>query len=425
LWFFIAAALFLALFLGPLPAQSQQECVMMVSLDGSITPASDDIVEDAITQAEVRGCQALLITLDTPGGGLTETKVITSFIERTPLPVIGYVYPSGATAWSAGTLILMSTDVAAMAPNTIIGSAQPVQIGPTGSEPVNDTKVINAVVALIEDEARTHGRNETAAKEFVTSNLNLNAETAKEYGVIEFVSSNPQSLLEDVNGLHVKNRTLNTSGAEIIVFQPDPRLQALKIISDPLLAGLLVLVGIYALIFGLSNPGLGAELFGVIVLSLGLIGLGFSVNIGAVFLLILGLVLLLLELNSPGFGVFGLTGMICLILGTVLLVPINSPDWFIPADYKRNMLLALFMPSAVIGVFFVIVLYKVAEARRRPHFSEDVLVDEAEALDRIAPRGHVLYNGEYWMAESDEPIEPGETVMVVGKERTRLRVTRK
>ncbi len=161
-----------------------------MKLEDAINPASDDIVLAAIDEAEAGDYQALLLMLDTPGGGLAETTEIIAQIERTDLPVIAYVYPEGATAWSAGTLILLSSDVAAMAPHTIIGSAQPVKLTPTGgTEPINDTKITNAIVALIEEKARAHGRNTTAAKEFVVSNLNLNAEEALEYGVIEYVSS--------------------------------------------------------------------------------------------------------------------------------------------------------------------------------------------------------------------------------------------
>jgi len=399
--------------------------VMVVALDGDITPASDDVVGEAIAEAEARGCEALVITLDTPGGGLTETKEITGLIERTSLPVVGYVYPSGATAWSAGTIILLASDVAAMVPGTIIGSAQPVQIGPTGTEPVNDTKVVNAVVALAEEKARVHGRNTTAAREFVLSNLNLNSEEALEFGVIEIVSPNLESLMEDLDGMEAKNRTLATSGAEIVRFVPSFRLQVLAVLSDPLLAGLLLIVGLYALIFGLSNPGLGAELVGVMTLALGLIGLGFSVNLGALFLIILGLVLLLVELNSPGFGLLGAAGLACMITGSVLLIPIGSTDWYTPAEYKMDAFVALIVPSLVIGAFFVFALYKVAEAKRRPTYSEVMDREVAEVLDRIDTRGHVMYNGEYWAAESDEPIEAGEIVEVVGKERMLLKVRRR
>jgi len=399
--------------------------VMVVTLEGDITPATDDIVREAIVEAEMQGCEALVITLDTPGGGLAETKEITGLVERTSLPVIGYVYPSGATAWSAGTIILLSSDVAAMVPGTIIGSAQPVSIGPTGTEPVNDTKVINAVVALAEEKARVHGRNTTAAREFVLSNLNLNAEEALDLGVIEIVSPNLESLMEDADGMEAKNRTLATRGAEIVRFEPSFRLRVLAVLSDPLLAGLLLIVGLYALIFGLSNPGLGAELVGVITLALGLIGLGFSVNLGALFLIVLGLVLLLVELNSPGFGLLGAAGLACMIVGSILLVPIGSTDWYTPAEYKIDAFVALIVPSLVIGAFFVFALYKVAEARRRPTYSERMEKEEAEALDRIDPRGHVMYNGEYWAAEATESIESGEMVEVLGKERMVLKVRRK
>ena len=402
-----------------------QGCVMVVALDGAITPASDDIVREAIAEAEGRGCEALVVTLDTPGGGLTETKEITGLIERASLPVIGYVYPSGATAWSAGTIILLSSDIAAMVPGTIIGSAQPVQIGPTGMEAVNDTKVINAVVALVEEKARNNNRNTTAAREFVLSNLNLNAEDALRYGVIEHVSPSLGALLEEVDGTEAKNRTLATRGAEVVRFEPSLRLRVLAVLSDPLLAGLLLIVGLYALIFGLSNPGVGAELVGVIVLALGLIGLGFSVNLGALFLIALGIVLLLVELNSPGFGLLGAAGLACMVIGSVLLVPIGSPEWYTPASYKRDAFVALVAPTIVIGAFFVFALYKVAEARRRPTYSAKMEAEVAEALDRIDPRGHVMYNGEYWAAEAEEPIEAGEMVEVVGKERMVLKVRRK
>ncbi|MGC9514494.1 NfeD family protein [Methanocrinis sp.] len=404
------------------PPVSGEAGVMVVALEGDITPASDEIVAEAILQAEALGFEAIIITLDTPGGGLAETKDITSQIERTSLPVIGYVYPSGATAWSAGTIILLASDVAAMVPGSIIGSAQPVSIGPTGTEPVNDTKVINAVVALAEEKARVHGRNTTAAREFVTTNLNLNAEDALDYGVIELVSPNLDSLMVEVDGMEAKNRTLATRGAEIVRFEPSFRLQVLAVLSDPLLAGLLLIVGLYALIFGLSNPGLGAELVGVITLALGLIGLGFSVNLGALFLILLGIVLLLVELNSPGFGLLGAAGIACMITGSILLVPIGSPDWYTPAEYKIDAFLALIAPTIVIGAFFVFALYKVAEARRRPTYSEKMELEVAEALDRIDPKGHVIYNGEYWAAEAAEPIEAGEIVEVVGKERMVLKV---
>ena len=167
--------------------------VLAVELQGPITPASDDIVAAALQEAETGGFAAVMLLLDTPGGGLTETYEIIRQMEETGVPVIAYVYPAGAAAWSAGTLILMGSDVAAMAPHCIIGSAQPVRLSALGeAEPINDSKTTNAIVALIEEKARAHGRNTTAAREFVVSNLNLNADEAKNYGVIEYIATSPE-----------------------------------------------------------------------------------------------------------------------------------------------------------------------------------------------------------------------------------------
>ncbi|TAN39633.1 MAG: nodulation protein NfeD, partial [Candidatus Methanoperedens sp.] len=162
--------------------------VIVVELNDAITPASDDIVSEALENARQSDAQALVITMNTPGGGLEETKKILDHIQNSPVPVIGYVYPNGATAWSAGTIILLATDVAAMAPNTIIGSAQPVEMTGEGIKPITEEKIVNAVVALAKEKAKQHGRNESAAGEFITSNLNLDAEKAKEAKVIEVVA---------------------------------------------------------------------------------------------------------------------------------------------------------------------------------------------------------------------------------------------
>ena len=400
--------------------------VLAVELQGPVTPASDDIILAAIGAAEAEDSRALMILLDTPGGGLTETTEILKQIVETKLPVIGYVYPEGATAWSAGTIILISSDVAAMAPHTIIGSAQPVQLSPTGGTvPINDSKTTNAIVALIEEKARMHGRNVTAAREFVVSNLNLNADEARNYSVIEHIATSPEDLLIQINGSRVKNTTLITSGANVEYFVPPINLQLLALLSDPTIAGLLMLIGLYAIIFGLSSPGMGAEVFGLTALALGLIGLGFNVNIGAVFLLLLGLGLILAELHSHSFGVLAAAGLICVIVGSVLFVPTSFPEWYVPGSYQQTMALSLILPSLILGLFLAIALYKVARARFAP-LQNDLFVGEvAEAIDRLDPDGYVLYQGEYWRAKAEKTVEKGEAVVILAKVGTELQVKRK
>ncbi|NMB86217.1 MAG: nodulation protein NfeD [Methanothrix sp.] len=421
IFFVVLISLILAL-----PSSAVSSPVLAVQINDAITPASDDIVAAAVQEAEAGGYQALILFLDTPGGGLTETTSIIKQIEETRLPVIGYVYPEGATAWSAGTLILQGSDLAAMAPHTIIGSAQPVQLSPLGgTEPINDSKTTNAIVALIEEKARMHGRNTTAAREFVVSNLNLNADDAKKWGVVEYISPTPEDLLNQISGRKVKKITLNTSGSEVDYFEPPLSLQFLKILSDPTIAGLLMLVGLYALIFGLSSPGVGAEAFGVVALAMGLIGLGFNVNLGAIFLLLLGVGLILAELHSHSFGILAVAGLICVVVGSILFVPTSFPQWYVPGSYQQSMALAIILPSLILGGFLAFALYKVAQARFAPPVLGRVIGEEAEVLDRLDPGGYVLLKGEYWQAEADETVEKGEKVKIVAKDGSKLLVRRK
>ena len=412
--------------LGSASVGSEPSHVLAVRLDGEITPSSDDLVRAALAEADAGDYQALMIILNTPGGGLTETLDIIGQMENTSLPVIGYVYPEGATAWSAGAIILLSSDVAAMAPHAIIGSAQPVQLSPLGETvPVNDTKTINAIVALIEERARAHGRNATAARAFVIENLNLNADEAKRFGVIEYVSPDAQSLIAQLNGLKVKNTTLQTASSEVTYFEPPLGLSLLMTLSDPMLAGLLLLVGLYALIFGLSSPGMGAEVFGLIALALGLIGLGFNVNLAALFLVLLGMGLILLELHSHSFGLLAAAGLACIIVGSILLVPTSYPEYYLPGEYQRSLAEAFIVPSLIMGGFLAFAVYKVARIRLARPSTGRIIGEEAEALERISPRGYVQFQGEYWLAESNETVEKGERVVIVGKEGARLKVSRK
>ena len=423
--------IFLILLLLAFPAGSTSVgeangSILAVELQGAITPVSDDIILAAIGAAEAEDSRALMILLDTPGGGLTETTEILRLMEETKLPVIGYVYPEGGFAWSAGTIILISSDVAAMAPHTIIGSAQPVQLSPTGGTvPINDSKTRNAIVALIEEKARMHGRNVTAAREFVVSNLNLNADEARNYSVVEYIAASPEDLLIQVNGSQVKNTTLITAGARVEYYEPPLNLQLQSLLSDPTIAGLLILIGLYAIIFGLSSPGIGAEVFGVTALALGLIGQGFNVNIGAVFLLLLGLGLFLAELHSQTFGILAAAGLICVIVGSVLIVPTSFPEWYVPGGYQQSMALALILPSLILGLFLAIAIYKVARARFAPVQNDRFAGEVAEAIDRLDPVGYVLFQGEYWRANSVETIEKGETVVILAKVGTLLQVKRK
>ncbi|WP_370573499.1 nodulation protein NfeD [Methanomethylovorans sp.] len=409
-------------FLFCIPHVGAAEQVLVVQIEDAITPASDDILADAIAFAEEGDYQALVITLNTPGGVVDATLDMMEQIANTDVPVIGYVYPEGTKAWSAGTLLLISTDVAAMAPFTVIGSAQPVTMTPSGSEPINDSKIVNALVAMAQENARKYGRNETAAGQFITENLNLNPEKALEYGVIEYIASDLNDLLEQVDGQEVKGRELKTSEADIVFYEPSLRLSFMNIISDPIISSLLLLLGVYALILGLSHPGFGGEIFGIIAISLGLIGTGFDVNIASIFLILVGVALIILEFQSPGFGVFGIAGLVCIVAGSILLAPTDFPRNYTPAEFQQTIILSVVAPTIVIGIFLLFVLYKIAVVRHsKPKFGE-LVGDIAVADDPFVPGefGYVRHKSEIWKARSEDTIEKGDKVEIMGKDGTVL-----
>lgn len=407
------------------PVGAQEEKVLILEIAGAITPASDNIIVDAIEKAENEDFEALVISLDTPGGGLEETQVIIKEIENTSVPVIGYV-PESGKAWSAGTLILMGTDIAAMAPFTVIGSAQPVQVSPEGTEPVEDEKIINALVKFSVSTAKKHGRNETFAEEVITKNKNLDAEEALASGVIEYVSPSIPDLLDQIDGEEVKETTLETENARTENYEPPFPLAFLRLISSPIISSLLLTIGLYGIIFGISNPGAGAEIFGVIAIVLGLIGTGFDVNIAAIFLILVGVGLMLVEIQSPGFGVFGIAGLISLVIGSIFLVPMGGENIYTP-EFRRLLILTIVTPTIVFGLFLVFAVYKVAESRKKKPVIGAIIGDRARTIEALSPDkpGFVRYSGEYWQARSEEEIGKGEEVEIIGKDQEVLIVKHK
>lgn len=417
--------LFISIFMCSLSTGSSDK-VLLVRIEGTITPASDNMLEDAFSFAQKEQCKAVLITINTPGGAVDPTIHMMELISNSKIPVIGYVYPESTKAWSAGTLLLISTDIAAMAPYTVIGSAQPVTITPSGSEPINDSKILNALIARTTENARQHGRNETAVAQFIHENLNLNPENAKKYNVIEYTAENVNDLLQQINGKEVKGKVLQTNNVEIVNYQSPLRFSFMNIISDPIISSLLLLIGVYAVIFGLSHPGIGTELVGLIAISLGIVGMGFDVNTAAIFLLVAGVVLTVVEFYTPGFGVLGVAGLACIIAGSILLAPTDYPQNYLPVEYQKTILISILSPTLAIGAFLLFVLYKVASLRHsRPKFGE-LIGDTAIALDSFEPNtiGHVKHKSENWQAKSTVSIIKGDKVYIQDKEGTFLIVTK-
>lgn len=407
---------------------AQNSNVLIVEISSTIDQSTVEIVQESIVEAENRNSEAIVLLLDTPGGGLQETIEIWELIRSSTKPFIGYVYPQGSASWSAGTFILIGTHIAAMTDNTIIGSAQPVEISFEGTRIINDSKTINALVARLQERADIYGRNKTIVGEFITKNLNLNETQALEYGVIEFVSDSIDHLLDDIDGTIINtsagNITLYTKNAEQILYSPSFKIQILKLISNPILTSLLMVLGIISLIIGIQSPGFGAEVFGVIAILLSLIGSGFSVSTLGIFFIAIGCLLLIIELFViPGFGVVGIGGVICLIMGAVFLIPTYSNrEWLISMEWTDTAIISVLVVIGLLAAFFVFLLYKILQIRQKKTSVGTFIGERAKTIDQITPDkpGYVRFKGEYWQAKSDITIEPNTKVIISGKDESTL-----
>ncbi|HEC86577.1 MAG TPA: nodulation protein NfeD [Thermoplasmatales archaeon] len=421
--------LFILFLFSSFLAQAESKTVLVAEIDGPITQATVELVEESIDYAESRGLDALIFTIDTPGGGLDETHKIVELIEQSNVPIIGYVYPTGATAWSAGTFVLLSTDIAVMKNHTVIGSCQPVEVTMTGSRPINESKYINALTEWIRSIAAENGRNASVAEKFITENLNLNASNALKYNVIEFISPSINTLLLQIDGTHVKGKILATKDAKIEYYSPSPAFHLVSVLSNPALSSILLIIAIFSIIFGIHTPGHGAEVFGVIALILALIGMGFSVPVISAFFLIVGFVLIIIEIFiTPGFGFIGTGGIIAILLGSILLVPsYSNMRWLISSEYQNILLIFAIVPTILIAAFFVFALYKVIKIRKKKPVLNVFNGEKAETLDEITPTktGYVRYRGEYWLARSSEGRIPARKEVIIEKKEGPILIVRK
>jgi membrane-bound serine protease (ClpP class) len=418
---------FILLFLSS-TVSAQTSSVLVVNITDTIDQSTVEIITDSLKQANTLDAQAVILLLNTPGGGLDETFQIAEIIKESDIPVIGYVYPDGAAAWSAGTFILMSTPLAAMANHSVIGSCQPVETTLEGTHYLNDSKIINALVAWIQERASMYRRNETLVKEFITKNRNVNATVAKEQGAIEIVAPTIDQLLRECDGRNVTVASgtimVQTKDAEQIRYSPSIAVQFYKIISNPILTSLLLMLGIFALLIGISTPGYGAEVFGVIAILLSLIGSGFTLSTFAIIFIIIGCLLLVVEIFViPGFGAVGIGGIICLIIGSIFLIPsYPTRKWLITSDYMTDALIIMLVIIVLFAIFFAFLLYKILQIRKKKSPIGKFTGEKAIAIERITPEktGFVRFNGEYWQAKSDVVIEPNTKVIIIEKDETTL-----
>lgn len=415
-------------------ANGREKIVLRVEIEGAIGPASARQLEEALAVAADRNVEALILQMDTPGGLVTSMREMIAGILASPVPVIGYVAPAGGHAASAGTYILYATHVAAMAPGTNLGAATPIEMGgplpsfPDGGKndgpevdkdkknaPAGDAmiaKATNDAVALIRSLAELRGRNAEWGEKAVREAASLSAGAALQQHVIDFVARDTTELLQLADGRTVeiagKKEALATKGLPVETLEPGWLIRLLAVITDPNIAVILMLVGVYGLVFEFTSPGAVAPgVIGTICLLLGLYALNLlPISYAGLALMLLGIIFLVVEALNPTV-VLGLGGVAAFLLGAAMLLRIEGPGFE--------------MSWAVIGTAAVLTLglalltgsYLWAARKNVPRVGAQAMQGlTAEVLDWQGSEGHVLARGERWRAKADEPLAVGDSVEV-------------
>jgi membrane-bound serine protease (ClpP class) len=407
-------------------AYAQPAPVVALNVAGVISPASAEYIERGLARAEREKAQLVVLTLDTPGGLDTSMRKIVQDVLASPIPVATYVAPSGARAASAGTFILYASHVAAMAPGTNVGAASPVSIGltPPGAagdkddkKRVPDTherKAMQDASAYIRSLAQLRGRNVEWAEKAVTEAASLSAEEAKSQKVIDVVATDANDLRAQIDGRRIVvargERTLQLAGAPTIAFEPDWHFRVLAIITDPSVAMILMLLGVYGLLFELGNPGLVFPgVMGAVSLLLGLYALHLlPVNYAGLALMALGLAFMIGELFVPAYGSLGIGGIVAFVVGAMMLIDTDLPGFTIPW--------MLIVSLAIATAVFVFVVVRMAiRARRRPIVSgvTSLVGADGEMLDDATDTGWANIRGETWQVKTDGRVARGQKVRVV------------
>ncbi|MBI3157435.1 MAG: nodulation protein NfeD [Burkholderiales bacterium] len=414
--------------------------VTVLEVHDAIGPASADYIVRGIDKAAAAGAPLVVIRLDTPGGLDTAMRQIIQAILNAPLPVAVHVAPEGARAASAGTYILYAAHIAAMAPATTLGAATPVAIGiggmrppgppapegkegeadrpaspasPTAPTDASGAKAIHDAAAFIRGLAQLRGRNADWAERAVRDAVSLTADEALAQGVIDVVAGDVDELLARIDGRSVRvrdaDRVLATAGLAHELLPPDARQRLLAVIANPSFALVLMMIGLYGLIFEFSQPGFGvAGVTGAICLLLGLFALQMlPVNYAGLALIVLGLALMAAELVSPGFGIFGGGGVIAFVAGALLLFDRDVPGFGVP--------LGLIVLLAGTTLATVLAAGGMAlKARRRPVVSgvEELVGTRGVVSEVDGDEAWVQLHGERWRAHAAAPLSVGQPVRV-------------
>lgn len=424
------------------PAQERRAgTAVLIEVRDAIGPATSSFFGRTLQHAQQRGAAVLIVALDTPGGLDTAMRDMIRDILASPIPVVMYVSPSGARAASAGTYLLYASHVAAMAPATNLGAATPVSIGgeaqqPRGREPAPspdekpsdesregqggtamERKVVNDAVAYIRGLAELRGRNADWAETAVRTAASLSARQAFEQHVVDLIASDVQDLLNKLNGREVKVASgsikLQTAGLIVERVETDWRTQLLAVLTNPNVAYLLMLIGVYGLLLEGYNPGaILPGVAGAIALLLALFAFQvLSVNYAGLALMLLGLALIVAEAFAPSFGTLGIGGITAFVVGSIILMDTDVPGFGIARSLIGSVAVLASLGVLALATFFT-------RARRKPVVTggEQLIGSTAVAIKDFESQGPVRVHGEIWSARTRVPVRAGQAIRIVARD---------
>lgn len=412
--------------------KNNKNLIIELAINGGIGPATQDYIARGIKFAKEHNAKFIILKINTPGGLEKSTRLIVQDILASPIPIVAYVAPDGARAASAGTFIVYAANIAAMAKGTHLGAATPISLGmqPDSQEEKGkteqsalDKKVLNDSISFIKSLAEIRNRNAKFAEKTITESATYTASEALRNNVINLIADNETDLLNMLDKMQVlqNNNTfvLNTKSIEIQQFTPDWRTQFLQVITEPTVAYLLLLLGMYGIFFELMNPGFMLPgIVGAVSILVGLYALQLlPINYAGLGLLILGVIFIIAEAFLPSFGVLGFGGTAAFVIGSIFLIDSTSVDYQIPWS--------IIWTVAIINILILFSIIKIAlklRKRASEHGVEVFIGETGKAINPIHEIGQIMIKGEIWSAYSKQPIPTGKKVKVIGKNGLKLEV---